>query len=67
MDEYKGILMTPMEFFIRKLNTQIAMIDSDTIQEHIDKGDLEKWICDWRIETAAVVLGLFAKVGGTDG
>jgi hypothetical protein len=44
---------------ITKLNNQISMIETRTIKEHLDKGDLEEWLYNWRIEVSAISFGLF--------
>lgn len=49
---------------ISRLNKQISQIDTASIRAHIDKGDLDDWIEDWRIETAAVSFGLFSNICG---
>lgn len=50
------------DLLISRLNKQISQIDTTSIRAHIDKGDLDDWIEDWRIETAAVSFGLFLKI-----
>lgn len=53
---------------ITRLNTQLAMIDTDAIKAHTEKGDLEAWIWDWRVEMAALSFALYLKIYAlTDG
>ena len=47
---------------ISKLNTQIAMIDTNAINDHIEQGDLEEWLWDWRIEMGALSFALFMRI-----
>jgi len=51
-----------MDDLISRLNICISKIDSDNIQEHIDKGDLDDWIQEWRIEAASLSFGLFSQI-----
>ena len=45
---------------ITKLNTEIAMIDSTAIKAHMEQGDLDEWLDDWRMEISATSFGLYA-------
>ena len=45
---------------ITKLNTEISVIDPDTIRQHMEYGDLDEWITDWRMEIAATSFGLYS-------
>ena len=47
---------------ISRLNICISEIDSDSIQKHINKGDLDDWIQEWRIEAASLSFGLFSQI-----
>ena len=47
---------------VSKLNTQISMIDPTSINAHIENGDLDEWIEEWRKETASVSFGLFSLI-----
>ena len=51
-----------MDDLISRLNICISKIDSDNIQDHIDKGDLDDWIQEWRIEAASLSFGLFSRI-----
>ena len=50
------------DYLISRLNTCISEIDSDSIQKHINKGDLDDWIQEWRIEAASLSFGLFSQI-----
>ena len=45
--------------FISELNEQIAQINAKAIQKHIEANDLEEWLDDWKVKTAAISFGLF--------
>lgn len=45
---------------ISRLNEQIAKIDTASINAHIEQGDLDNWVEEWRLETASVSLCLFS-------
>ena len=47
---------------ITRLNTQLAMIDTDAIKAHTEKGDLNEWVLDWHIEMSTLILALFLKI-----
>ena len=47
---------------IGRLNSCISVIDSNIIQKHIDKGDLDDWIGEWRIEATSLSFGLFSLI-----
>ena len=44
---------------ITKLNTEISVINPETIRQHEATGDLDEWITDWRMEIAATSFALF--------
>ena len=46
---------------ISDLNTQIAMITPESIQTHLDKGDLADWLSEWRAKTAGIGFELFVE------
>ena len=47
---------------ISKLNRQISAINDVSIKAHMDQGDLEEWLDEWRIETAAVSFGIYVLI-----
>ena len=47
---------------ISRLNKQISQIDTASIRAHIDKGDLDDWIQEWRIEAASLSFELFSQI-----
>lgn len=46
---------------ISDLNTQIAMITPESIQTHLDKGDLADWLSEWRGKSAGISFELFMR------
>ena len=47
---------------IAELNSKIAEIDGNEIRKHIDQGNLDEWLWDWRVEIASVSFGLYSEL-----
>lgn len=51
-----------MTDFISDLNEQIAEINTQNIKDHIEKGNLDMWLNEWRIKTASISFNLFVLI-----
>ena len=47
---------------ISDLNEQIAEIHTQNIKDHIEKGDLDMWLNEWRAKTAGIGFNLFVLI-----
>ena len=47
---------------ISDLNEQIAKINTQNIEDHIAKGDLDMWLNEWRAKTAGIGFSLFVLI-----
>ena len=48
--------------FISDLNEQIAEINTQNIKDHIEKGNLDMWLNEWRAKTAGIGFNLFVLI-----
>lgn len=51
-----------MTDFISDLNEQIVEINTQNIKDHIEKGDLDMWLNEWRAKTAGIGFNLFVLI-----
>lgn len=52
--------------FISDLNEQIVEINTQNIKDHIEKGDLDMWLNEWRAKTAGIGFNLFVLIKELD-
>lgn len=55
-----------MTDFISDLNEQIVEINTQNIKDHIEKGDLDMWLNEWRMQTASIGFNLFVLIKELD-